>query len=323
MTDFIKLTNNNGLEVVLCTKGASIYSIKFNDTLLTLTPTSKNKFLNSPQFFGKTLGQIAGRLLKRQTINGEEIILGDVNNEKEFILHGDGLNSISFKDFEFTTEALEDLYRINFTLEVENNIGLPGVGKFTIIYDLYKNENKLTITQKYLNEESDSLVSLSNHVYWNFGGDDIRNYSLYVNADKIASCNDELLILDEPYEIKYPLDFRRSMNLNTVISDIENSSIGTIDNCLLFDVNSQEEAPKAILENNEIRLSVYTSYPAANIYLCNVNDKCELEGISSEFKYTGLAIEPQQYILDNSKVYVSKGNEVSNTISFVIDSKLM
>ena len=88
---FIEIITKN-LKVTLCDFGASIYSIYFDDTLMTQTLVNEKDFLNSGVYHGKTIGRTANR------IKGTSIYIN--NKEYIFFLSQDSLYLIHLTNLE-------------------------------------------------------------------------------------------------------------------------------------------------------------------------------------------------------------------------------
>ena len=96
---FITIDNENGMNVVLSTFGASIFDLELidkrnNKESIVLTPSSLNDFYYNDGYHGKTVGRFSGRIDKGKCfINDKEYNL-DINWNNVNSLHG-GNNSIS------------------------------------------------------------------------------------------------------------------------------------------------------------------------------------------------------------------------------------
>ncbi len=317
LNEFITVENHKGLKLVLSTVGAGVYKIYYKDQLLTCSPIDENSYLVNPQFFGKTLGQTAGRLPKYQTLNGKKVLLGAKDNPREYLLHGGLYESVSFKNFEYRTEKTHTEEKVIFSVTLDNNATFPGKGELVVTYVLPMDDNQFSIEYDYVNHDSDSVINLSNHIYWNFNQDDILSYKLQVASSKTAT-TDKYLTLTGVEDVKAPFDFRVKHAISDELNAIENSQTQTIDTTYIFD-NENPEVTQVVLENNHFRVTCNTSYDATNVYLCNNNREVPLIDIPSEWKYSGLAIEPQHFLLNNDKIFVKKGEKAHEFITYKIN----
>ena len=94
---FIEITNNDFI-VTFCDLGASIYSIKFFNDEMLMTPLDSNDYLRNDVYHGKTIGRtpcrIRGNLIK---ILGKSYEIS--TNEGGNVLHG-GADGLSKKIFD-------------------------------------------------------------------------------------------------------------------------------------------------------------------------------------------------------------------------------
>ena len=94
---FIKLKNKVGLELTLCSFGASVYKIEYKGKVMSLSPVSHDQFYSSGIKFGKTVGPIAGRVKGGKIlIGGEEVTLP--HNEGNNTNHSGGRISTRSRD---------------------------------------------------------------------------------------------------------------------------------------------------------------------------------------------------------------------------------
>lgn len=91
---WITLEAESGLKVIACTVGAGIYAIEYKGKRLTLVLSEREKFIDSNQFFGKTLARVAGRLPLEYHFH--DLVLNLPQNEPADCLHGqDGVPLLS------------------------------------------------------------------------------------------------------------------------------------------------------------------------------------------------------------------------------------
>ena len=67
LVSFISLTNKNNFKVVLCSLGASIYSIYMRNKYgyienVIMTPAVDEEFLDTESYYGKIIGRTSGRI---------------------------------------------------------------------------------------------------------------------------------------------------------------------------------------------------------------------------------------------------------------------
>lgn len=311
---FIKVKD---LIYTFCDIGASIYSIYFFDTLLTLTPSKKEEFINSPQYFGKTLGLVAGRIKSKFNYLNKEFNFKETN--PNLTLHGGHLTSISFSRFTHKIKEYKNKIDVIFFLKPrKNENGFNGKVHLKITYSLNKLKNEFKIKEEAFIKE-DSFLNLSNHIYWNLGNSlNINCYYLKFDAPSIGEMNDDLLIINKINTPKY-LNFKRKARLESRLNIASKLKIGTIDNTFLF--NKENKINKCLLETSKYKLKLKTNYPAMNIY-CDSSLSPVLFLNRTDLKERrAIALEPQLFNLDLDSIYFKKGTKYSYFIDYEIIKK--
>ena len=131
--EFITITNDVGLEVVLSNYGASIYQLKMDLEEMILTPKSFETFFHNTKYYGLTIGRIAGR-----TKNGL-LKVGDKTyqleqNEGTNSLHG-GFHSIAFKKWRTQLTAKKEYIIVRFYLTTKKGeAGYNGKCQYIVSY---------------------------------------------------------------------------------------------------------------------------------------------------------------------------------------------
>ena len=107
-----------GFNVVLCSFGASIYSIKVNDHDMIVSFKDKNNWLIDNGYHGKTVGRVAGRI-PYGSINVKDKIYHLDTNEREHTLHG-GYKGLSFQNFNANVTQYNDYSEVIFEYHSPN-----------------------------------------------------------------------------------------------------------------------------------------------------------------------------------------------------------
>jgi len=314
--DFFTLKVND-LEYVLCDVGASIYSIKYKDELLTLTLKDKEFFKISPQYFGKTLGLIAGRVKNEFSFNNINYKLKETS--PGISLHGGNLTSISFERFKHKIKESKNKIDVIFSFSPrKNKNGFNFKINLKIIYSFSKIKNSFSIIFKE-NIKEESLLNLSNHIYWNLGSDkNINDYYLKFDSPFIGKMRDDLLIIDKEETIDF-LNFKRKSKLKPRLDKASKTSVGTIDNTFIF--NEKDKVHSCILENDKYSLKVKTNYPAMNIYVDSSLTPVSFLNRDDLKERRGIALEPQLFVLDLNSINFKKGDKYSYFIKYDIKKK--
>ena len=272
MLSFIEIENKFKTKVILSNIGASIYDIKtvdkdgFQESIL-YTTKSKDDFVTERSYLGKTIGRTGGRISNSKfTLNGKEYT---IKSEDPNGLHG-GLDGVSYKEFDYKRQETEEYIEVNFSrLSPNLESGYPGDLNLNVIYRLYKNVNKLTVS--YLGKTNeDTLVNLSNHSYFNLSGNaknNILDQKLFIDASKMERI--EKLIPQEIVSCGTIYSFKEMHKIGDYLNDKE-----IIDNTNGYDfpyIFDNKEEYKIVLYDSKSKrsLKIKTTYPVVVIYTCN------------------------------------------------------
>lgn len=307
-TKWVYVKNDANLSICFCSFGASVYSLDFYNEPVILKFASKEDFLYSKGFHGKTLGRVAGRILSPILIDN---ISYNLKLEKgfQYALHGGSDTSLSYKNFEVDVKTLSNKIKVIFSYvdkDLEN--GFPGKCKIKITYEVgLKNDEIKLIQEAILNRKT--LINLSNHMYFIFNNDlNLNKYYLKMNASKYAVVDETILIKDVAEVPKY-LNFTNGENLKIKLEQVEEESfLKTIDNTFIFDETFNGEG-KVILRNNKTQLTLTTSYPAMNIYVDNTLNDLVFENSPIKTLRKAIALEPQLLVLNQENITFDKNKK--------------
>lgn len=315
-SNFISIKNKLGLEVVLCSFGASIYEIKINDVLMNISPKDKIEFLNSNAYFGKTIGRISGRIKDGiLNFNNKEYKLSQ--NEGNNHLHG-GYKGLSFVDFKYQIDKEIDKAIVTFSyLSIDKEEGYPGNARINVKYIIKENDLSIDIIH-FSKVDKNTPIGLTNHTYFNLGGyDSIKEHVLTIPSKRIVETDKDLLPLKE-IEVPSLLDFSNPKQLDEVINDksLLNSKAKGLDHHYLLDNG------KITLSNNKYNLHVTTDYPCVVIYSMNYFDnKVMMNTNKYQNKNMGIAIECSENHLKLNDMVSKKDTVKTRHISFIFSLK--
>ncbi len=300
---FLTIKNGN-LEVVFSTLGASIYSIKYCDELMTLTPSNKDEFFHENIYHGKTIGRICNRFKGNiVTIDGDSYILD--NNEGENTLHG-GHNGLSTKKYSYKIKKNKSSIRVTFSyLDKQSCLGFPGDLLTKIVYTV--NKNSLKISFKATSNKL-TMCSLTNHTYYSLGANSLDELSLKIKASKYLHPNPLDLLPLEVRDVDRVMNFNKFKKITKYINDLYliNSKTQGYDHYFYFDdVNSFKS--QIILKSSAYQLYIKTDFPGVQIYTDNYETK-EVFNQSTMKIHRGIAIEPsasqaELHYLDKDEIY--------------------
>ena len=320
-SEYIELDNHKGLKGVFSTLGAGVRSLTLHGKPLILQMKEEQAYLQSPQLFGKTVSRFIGRIPSTGEIDGVPYQLDEF--EPGICVHGGYRNSMIYKNY--TYEVVENDQSLSVIFKAtspDGDCGFPGNLNVKVIYMISKDLNILTIKYEAVSDK-DTLISLSNHMYWNFAGDEnISDYNLQIKASKYGTFRDESKLITGKERVPSYLDFTSGAKLGDKLDQIQEEipDIGNLDHAFVFD-NISDVEPQVILSNDKYQVECYTDFDAVNLYVDST--LVPVDFVNNPHLYRnmrrGIAIEPQQFVLDH---FILKANEVySHFITYSITEK--
>lgn len=314
---YITLKNNLGLKVVFSTLGAGVKSLSLNGEPLVLELSNNDEYLSSKHLFGKTVARFIGRIPSHMTISGKEYHLEETSNG--ITLHGGYTKGLTFREYDYELEEYEDFKSIIFTIfSKDGDCGFPGNLNIKVIYTLFKNKNILNINYEAISDK-DTILSLSNHIYWNLNKGCVDNYSLYVNASEYGAFKDETQLITSIDRLPDYLSFKTEKTLKNQLDIIEKEipEIKTIDHTYIFDEVNKDKV-QVCLHDKNYKIECKTDFDSCNIYVDSTKNPVEFTNSSSltYAKRRGIAIEPQQFVLNKS--VLKKNTKWTHFISYEI-----
>ena len=281
--------SNDVLTVTFCDLGASIYSIKFNNKEMLLTPKDIEDYSTNNMYHGNTVGRTANRIKGNIIkIDGKSYKLEE--NEFGNTLHG-GANGLSTKIFKYKIKDSKNSYKVTFNrTSKDSESGFPGKLKTTITYSVHKIKPELKIDFKAKTDQP-TLCDLTNHSYFNLGEESVKPLSLKISSSKyLLTTTDELLPLSYK-DVFEELDFRKIKRIKKGLKSplIKQGKANGYDHYLKFDEISKK--PQITLKSKDVQLKISTDFEGVQIYTDNYEDDIEYFGTHEELN-RGIAIEP-------------------------------
>ena len=289
---------NDVLTITLCDLGASIYSIKFHEKEMLLTPKNVEDYSLNKMYHGKTIGRTANRIKGNIIkIDGKTYELKE--NEFGNTLHG-GVNGLSSKTFKYKIKETNTFIKVSFNRSSKDGeSGFPGKLKTAITYSIHKIKPELKIDFK-AKTDAPTLCDLTNHSYFNLGEESVKPLSLKIISSKyLLTTTDELLPLS--YEgVFEELDFRKFRRIKKGLRSplIKQGKANGYDHYLKFDKNTKK--PQITLKSKDVQLKISTDFEGVQIYSDNYEDDIEYSHTHEKLN-RGIAIEPMDDYL-NRKV---------------------
>lgn len=182
----ITLANAHGMRVGILTLGASIHSLWVPDRHgrladVALGHASVAEYVDQPQYLGSTVGRVANRIAGgRFTLDGCDYQV-PLNNGPNS-LHG---GATGFDQAVWEVFDLAESWVTLGHVSPDGDQGYPGELTITAAYAL-SDDNALTVEYSAATDRP-TLVSLSNHAYWNLAGegaaDGAMDHLLTIPAD--------------------------------------------------------------------------------------------------------------------------------------------
>ncbi len=249
---FIELKNDK-ITVTLCSLGAAIYRLIYDNNDMMLSPINEEDFDREGVFYNKTIGRVTGRILK----------------DNKVILHG-GPHGLCHQEFNFVKED----NKVIFThTSLGDESSKEGTLKVKITYTLIDNE-LITETEITPNQKMD--VSLTNHSFFCLGAKDINELSLKLNSDSYV-IYDEKLLAKGKEKIKDKYNYHEFNNV---------MKYGDIDN--YFSLKENE----LLLQSNKYQLKLITDYQGVHLFTDYFPDGV-VTRLTNIDHHRALAIEPQ------------------------------
>jgi aldose 1-epimerase len=321
VSDFLTLDNGHGLVGRFSTLGAGVASLTLDGKPLILEFEEDQDYLSSKGYHGKTLGRIAGRIPDEFMLNGKLYkVPGEANH---ICLHGGMMDSLTFRLFDAVKEEDEKETRIIFHyLSADGECGFPGNLDLFVTYAFLKGEENIFQIRYEATSDKDTLLSLSNHIYWNINASkSVNDYTLQVNASKCGSFKPGSQLVVGIEDVPECLDFRTPSLLQNKLDMMvrDYPEIGTFDHTLILD---DCQGPKVILETDSIKVEVDTDFDSVNFYVDTslvpyVFKNCRC---LSNANRRAIAIEPEACPI-MSNIILKAGEKYSHFMTYKISKK--
>ena len=298
------LFNANGLQVEIINYGGIITKLSVPDNKgsfadITLGFDNLDGYLKGHPYFGAIIGRHANRIENAQfELNGKmyKLYKNDGNNH----LHG-GLKG--FDKVVWVAEIVQNGKNESLQLtyrSVDGEEGYPGNLDIKVTYTL--SEDNELIIDYFAVSDSDTVVNLTNHAYFNLCGHstgDISNHEVMINAESFTVINSKCNPIGEIREVEgTPMDLRVLKPLASGLSGTNEQIVnggGYDHNWVLNTAGDISQKAAEVYEKTTGRvMEVYTIKPGIQLYTGNFLDgmgPCK-EG-ASYVKRGGLCLETQ------------------------------
>jgi aldose 1-epimerase len=291
------LRNIHGVEITAINYGCIITSIVAPDKNgnlenIVLGHERLQDYIHDPNYLGAIVGRVAGRI-RGGSFQLDEKTFHLATNDPPNHLHGGlkGLNKVVWD------AAIID-NGITFTyVSPSGEEGYPGNLTIEVTY-LLNNDNELSIHYEALTDEK-TLVTLTNHSYFNLSGNvqrNIVNHTLTLKSNSFLELDEELIPTGRILEVENtPFDFTRGRKIKEgIVSEHpQNILVGEgYDHPFLLNKNHENEIVLKDMESGRT-LTIETDEPAVVVYTGNsLGTEGDFRGIPSQ-KYLGICLETQ------------------------------
>ena len=321
-----KLSNNNGISIVILSLGGIIKEINVPDKSgnfenIVLSYKNNYEYISDPFFMGAIIGRYANRI-ENGKFRLNEIDVNLEKNEVENHLHGgnNGFHKQNWKLLNYDSlnhKFLELSYR-----SVHLEAGYPGNLDCAVKYSL-NDENEFKI-EFYAKSDMDTIFNPTSHSYFNLNPskNSILNHKLKINAKKFISVNEENMPIETFSDVnETPFDFINAKRVGADINKQEKqlTNCKGYDHCYVLNKSKTNIAAELYDENSCRKLIIKTDQPGIQLYSGNF--------LKEKFnKYQGLCLETQNFpnspnieifpspILRKNKDYYSKTSYHFSTI---------
>lgn len=303
--DRYTLTNASGAAAQISTLGGCILSIQVPDKDGNISDVTLGyDTLETMQTGGGYMGYLIGRFGNRIggasfTLSGKEYTLA--KNDGENHLHG-GIKGFDKKLWEASVEG--DALVLSAT-SPDGEEGYPGTLSVRVVYR-FSEDNVLSIDYE-ASTDADTIVNLTNHVYFNLSGPgcpSVSGHSIQINADLFTEVSDSACIPTGrllPVE-GTPFDLRRLRNIGEGLAQgQENEQMrfgkGYDHNFVIRDFDGTVRQAAVVVDpETGRRLETWTDQPGIQFYGGNMisgetKGKCGVPYVARQ----GFCLETQHF----------------------------
>lgn len=291
--DVYAYTITDGIEVTVCTLGATVLALKVPDrkgemTDVALGMTTARDVIEKGDYMGAVVGRCANRIANGQfMLNGTSYRLAKNNGNAH--LHG-GKLGFNCKVFDATVEGNS---LVLTTVSPDGDEGYSGELTLTVKYTVTGSSGSILKIEYFAQSNKDTLFNPTNHTYFNLNGESdgsILDNCVKIYADEYLQVNEDLIPTVRARVEGTPFDFRRDKPIGQDIhcNDLQLRLGGGYDHCFCLRDNY---AAYAYSQKTGIAMTVLTDMPGIQLYTGNF--LCGNVGKSVYNKHSGFCLETQ------------------------------
>ena len=306
--ELVTLTNAHGMMVKIISYGASIQSVCVPDALgqfadVTTGHATLDEYIMWPQFFGSTVGRVANRIADACfTLDGKKYVVPA--NDGANSLHG---GNVGFDKVNWSVTAWDEA-ALSVTLmhiSADGDHGFPGNLTVTATYQVSEG-NALSVKYN-ATTDAPTLVNLSNHAYWNLGGEgaphDAMDHLLTIPAEFYLPVDATLIPTGERRKVAgSAFDFRTSRPIRDHVRDVADNQLqhgrGYDHNWIIDEVVAPVPRLLAVLEDPHSgrTMTLLSNQPGLQFYSGNFFDGSTAGKAGKSYRMgDAIALEPQMF----------------------------
>ena len=282
----ICVLDNNDISVEISNLGASIRSIRFAGSELTLGFSSQSRRVKSNTYSGAVIGRVANRIAGGKfTLNGTDYSLP--RNDGENTLHG---GKIGFDQRLFSAQTLDKSSIVMTLNSPDGDQGFPGT--LTMRVEFVLDGASLTVRFSAVCDK-DTFWAPTIHPYFRLGTEQtVDETYLQINADSYTPMGAGQIPTGEIASVEgTPLDFRQAKKIGKNINSAQLQPTGGYDHNFVLRHTANECAAVAFNETSGIKMEVFTDMPGLQFYSGNFLQG--FNGTHDLIPREGFALEPQ------------------------------
>ena len=305
----VTLSNRRGMKARIISYGAGIQSLMVPDRNgqaadVTLGYPTMEGYLTEPEFMGSTVGRVANRIARgRFTLDGKTYQTPINNGENA--LHGGstGFDKVLWEVLEVKEGPVASVTLRYVSPHMDQ--GYPGTLTTTATYSL--DENNTLAVDYHARTDRPTVVNLSNHAYWNLGGEGspegVMGHVLTIPADHYTPTDKGAIPTGEIRPVEGTVfDFREPVPVGARVRDASDQQIvfgkGYDHNWVVDRKLAREPRLLARLEDPKSGrvMEVLSNQPGIQFYSGNFFDATKVGKAGKLYRQgDALALEPQMF----------------------------
>ena len=301
--DRYTLTNTKGSAAEIMSYGGTLLALRVPDRAGTLDDVllgfeSLEPYLGGHPYFGSLVGRYANRIAEGQfSLNGVSYRLACNNGPNH--LHG-GPNGFHRRVWQARELQSSEGPGLELTyLSSDGEEGYPGNLDVKVVYTLTE-QDELRIDYE-ATTDRDTIINLTNHAYFNLGGDTILDHELTLNASRFVPIDESFIPLGELRDVRgTAMDFTTPTRIGSRITDDDEQlrrGLG-YDHTWVFDkdLDALDLVARLYASATGRVMEVFTTQPGLQFYSGNQLDgSLTGKGGKVYVQHGGLALETHHF----------------------------